>query len=186
MQKTVATLTALLSTIALAGPAMADDGRRDRHTRHEWRDARSDARAYQKGYVQGLRSDDRRGNKRDDRRAYSQGYRDGVRADNRQTNYRSNRNGYSSGWTNQPVYYGNNGGNWNGNSQQYPYFWGSNGQVNCRRQDGTTGLLVGALAGGTLGNMVSSQGDKRLGSVIGGTLGAVLGNEIAKGNMRCR
>ena len=34
--------------------------------------------------------------------------------------------------------------------------------------------------------MIAKQGDKTLGSVIGGTLGAVLGNEIAKGNARCR
>jgi uncharacterized protein YcfJ len=58
--------------------------------------------------------------------------------------------------------------------------------VQCRRQDGTTGLVVGALAGGTLGNVIAREGDKRLGSVIGGTLGAVLGNELARGNVRCR
>jgi uncharacterized protein YcfJ len=45
---------------------------------------------------------------------------------------------------------------------------------------------VGALAGGTLGNVIAGEGDKRLGSVIGGTLGAVLGNEIARGDARCR
>ena len=183
-QKTVATIAAGLAALTLANPAFADDDRRDRHGRHEWKDNRSESKAYAKGYRQGVRADDRR----DDRRAYAQGYRDGVRADNRRDNYRDNyRTDYryaSNGWNSAPVYSGNSG--WRGVSQQNPYWWGSNGQMHCRRQDGTTGLLVGALAGGTLGNMLAREGDKRLGSVIGGTLGAVLGNELAKGNVRCR
>lgn len=182
MNRTVASVAAGIAALALAGPSFADDGRRDRHGRQEWRDNRSDSRAYAKGYREGVRAD----NRRDNSRAYAQGYRDGVRADNRRSNqrYAWNGNSYPNGWNSAPVYYSNS--SWRGASQQNPYWWGANGQVQCRRQDGTTGLVVGALAGGTLGNMIAREGDKRLGSVIGGTLGAVLGNELAKGNVRCR
>ncbi len=184
MQTTVASIAAGLAALVIANPAFADDHRRDRHDRKEWNDKRSDARAYSKGYRNGVRADDRR----DSRQAYANGYRDGVRADNRRDNQRYgwNGNGYSNG---QPAYYNSNP-NWRStgyqNGYQNQYYWGSNGQMHCRKQDGTTGLIVGALAGGTLGNVIAKEGDKRLGSVIGGTLGALLGNELAKGSVRCR
>lgn len=191
MQRTAASIAAGLAALTLANPALADD-RRERNGRHEWKDSRSESKAYTRGYREGVRADNRRDNRRDDSRAYAQGYRDGVRADNRRDSYRDNYrpgysyagSSYSNGWNSAPVYAGNSG--WRGVSQQNPYWWGANGQMHCRRQDGTTGLVVGALAGGTLGNMLAREGDKRLGSVIGGTLGAVLGNELAKGNVRCR
>lgn len=175
MKAGLAVTAATLATLGLGAPALADS-RWDRDdNRREWRDDRNDRRDH--------RANDRRaqGN------AYTQGYRDGWRAENRrdQQQYRGNY-----GWQQQPAY------NYRGTSYptyrgaavrgSQPYWWGQNGQVYCRRQDGTAGLLVGALAGGTLGNMIAKQGDKTLGSVIGGTLGAVLGNEIAKGNARCR
>lgn len=56
----------------------------------------------------------------------------------------------------------------------------------CRRSDGTTGLIIGGLAGGTLGNVVAPGGSKLLGSIIGGTLGAVVGNSIDRRRVVCR
>lgn len=56
----------------------------------------------------------------------------------------------------------------------------------CRRSDGTTGLIIGGLAGGALGNVVAPGGSKLLGSIIGGTLGAVVGNSIDRGRVICR
>jgi hypothetical protein len=56
----------------------------------------------------------------------------------------------------------------------------------CRRSDGTTGLIVGGLAGGTLGNVLAPGGSKLLGSVIGGTLGAVVGQGIDRNRVVCR
>jgi hypothetical protein len=185
-------ITAGLAAISFSGPAFADD---DRDDRHEWKRDR-----HYNGHDNGRWGrDDWRDDRRDEARAYRKGYRAGVRADDR----RDRRYAYQSGryYRQQaPVYYDNRG--WNGYDRGYndgypvyrgasyrnsnPYWWGPNGQVYCRRQDGTAGLIVGALAGGTLGNVIARQGDKRLGSVIGGTLGAVLGNEIAKGNARCR
>ena len=75
-----------------------------------------------------------------------------------------------------------------------PFVLGRNDQVwrgydnryYCRRSDGTTGLIIGGLAGGTLGNVLAPGGSKLLGSIIGGTLGAVVGNSIDRGRVVCR
>jgi hypothetical protein len=174
-------VAAAVAAMALgATPALADDWRKDRR---DWReDRRHDARdrrdAYRAGYRAGLRADDRR--------EYNRG---------RVVNGRwiSNDGRYGNGWSNGRPY---NGGYYN-NVARYPvssrnwvqgrdYWYGRDGRAYCRRSDGTTGTIVGAVAGGTLGNVIAGEGDKRLGSVIGGTLGAILGREIARGNVTCR
>lgn len=54
------------------------------------------------------------------------------------------------------------------------------------RNDGTTGTIVGAIAGGLLGHEVAGRrGDKTTGVIIGGAVGAVAGRAIDKGNGRC-
>lgn len=63
---------------------------------------------------------------------------------------------------------------------------GRDNRFYCRRDDGTTGLIIGALGGGVLGNVISPGGSKTLGTVLGGGLGAVLGNSIQRGNVTCR
>jgi hypothetical protein len=62
---------------------------------------------------------------------------------------------------------------------------GNDGRYYCRRSDGTTGLIVGALAGGTLGNVIAPGESKLIGSLIGGSLGAILGKELDDG-VECR
>ena len=47
-----------------------------------------------------------------------------------------------------------------------------------------TGTVVGALAGGLLGNAVSSGGGKTGGTLIGAGAGAVAGHQIAKHNSK--
>ncbi len=52
----------------------------------------------------------------------------------------------------------------------------------CRR-DGSgrvIGTVVGAGAGGVLGNVIAGRGDKTEGSIIGAIVGAVVGNQISK------
>jgi hypothetical protein len=63
---------------------------------------------------------------------------------------------------------------------------GSNGQYYCRRNDGTTGLLVGAAAGGLLGNVIASGGSETLGTLLGAAGGALAGRAIDRNNVRCR
>lgn len=59
---------------------------------------------------------------------------------------------------------------------------------NRRCSNGTTGTVVGAIAGGLLGRVIDSRGDRTLGTVLGGVGGAVAGNAIEKSNnsRRCR
>lgn len=46
----------------------------------------------------------------------------------------------------------------------------------CR--DGDGGTIIGAIAGGLLGNVIAGRGDKTLGTVIGGAGGALAGRAI--------
>ena len=59
---------------------------------------------------------------------------------------------------------------------------------NQRCNNGTTGTIVGAIAGGLLGRVIDSRGDRTLGTVLGGVGGAVAGNAVEKSNnpRRCR
>lgn len=63
---------------------------------------------------------------------------------------------------------------------------GRDGRYYCRRSDGTTGLIVGGLAGGTLGAIIAPGGSELIGALIGGSAGAVLGREVDRGEVRCR
>ncbi len=49
----------------------------------------------------------------------------------------------------------------------------------CRRS-GTTGTIVGAVAGGLLGRTIDTQGDRTLGTLIGGGAGALAGRAIER------
>lgn len=63
---------------------------------------------------------------------------------------------------------------------------GRDGRYYCKRDDGTTGLIIGALGGGVLGNVIAPGGSKTLGTIIGGGLGAVLGRAIDRDGVECR
>jgi hypothetical protein len=60
---------------------------------------------------------------------------------------------------------------------------GRDGRAYCRRNDGTTGLVIGGIGGGVLGNLV---GGGTLGTLLGAGGGALLGREVDRGNVRCR
>jgi hypothetical protein len=63
---------------------------------------------------------------------------------------------------------------------------GRDGRYYCRRSDGTTGLIVGGLAGGVLGNIIAPGGSETLGTVLGAIAGAAIGREIDRDDVRCR
>ena len=64
---------------------------------------------------------------------------------------------------------------------------GNDGQYYCRRSNGTTGLVIGAVAGGVLGHeVVSRYGDRTLGAILGAAGGALLGRAVDRGSSRCR
>lgn len=53
----------------------------------------------------------------------------------------------------------------------------------CKRDNGTGGLVIGAIAGGLLGNEVAR--DKTAGTIIGGGVGALAGRAIDRSDSRC-
>jgi Glycine zipper 2TM domain len=63
---------------------------------------------------------------------------------------------------------------------------GDDGRYYCKRDDGTTGLIIGAAVGGLAGNEIAGRGDKTLGTILGAAGGALLGREIDRSNYRCR
>ena len=63
---------------------------------------------------------------------------------------------------------------------------GSDNRYYCRRDDGTTGLIIGGVAGGVLGNVIAPGGSKTLGTIIGAGAGALLGRAIDDGDIVCR
>ena len=64
---------------------------------------------------------------------------------------------------------------------------GRDGRYYCRRSDGTTGLIVGGVAGGVLGNIIAPGGSKTLGTVLGAIGGAAIGTAAdSGGKVRCR
>ena len=68
-----------------------------------------------------------------------------------------------------------------------PVYRGSDGRVYCKRGDGTTGLVVGAVGGAAVGNAISDRHDRTAGTLIGGALGALVGQQIdSNANVRCR
>ena len=62
---------------------------------------------------------------------------------------------------------------------------GQNGRYYCRRNDGTTGLIVGAGIGALLGNQLRVGGSETLRTIAGAAAGAAIGNAIDRGNLRC-
>ena len=63
---------------------------------------------------------------------------------------------------------------------------GYNGRYYCRRSDGTTGLIVGSIAGSVLGGLLSNGDSDTLGALIGLGAGAALGTAIDRGQVVCR
>jgi Ni/Co efflux regulator RcnB len=167
---------ALAATTLSAMPALAQ-GPRDRDYRQDVRDDRRDRREDMR--------DDRR-DRREDRRDARQD----RRADNRDwRQYR--RYDYNRFEPGQRTYYADRyyrSGNYQARAlgRNDRIYRGSDNRYYCRRNDGTTGLIVGGLAGGALGNVIAGGGSKLLGTLIGAGGGALLGQSIDKGQVRCR
>lgn len=85
-------------------------------------------------------------------------------------------NGYNGGYR-QRYYTTNNG---------IRYWQGGDGRYYCRRANGTTGLLIGGVAGALIGRSIDSRGDHAVGTILGAAGGALLGREIDRSGSRCR
>jgi len=69
---------------------------------------------------------------------------------------------------------------------------GTDGRYYCKRNDGTTGLIVGGVGGAVLGNVIDGGRSRAVGTILGGLLGAVAGRAAERGandrngEIRCR
>lgn len=95
--------------------------------------------------------------------------------DNRHDNRRDNRYD-SQGRYRQPHQLGRNDHVWRGRDGRYY----------CKRDNGTTGLIIGAGVGALAGHEVAGSGDQTLGAIIGGVAGGLLGRQIDRGDVKCR
>jgi hypothetical protein len=157
-----ATAIATLAPVALPAPALALD--RGRH------EARQDAREHRREYRQDRRDDRRHANRE------WRGYR----------NYDWNRYEPGANRYYADRYY--RSGSYYGDRRLTRYdrvYRGSDSRYYCRRDDGTTGLIIGAGLGALLGNQVDIGGSRTLNTILGGAAGAVIGQQIDRGGLRC-
>jgi len=73
---------------------------------------------------------------------------------------------------------------------KYREWRGRDGRTYCRKSNGTTGLVVGGVAGALVGRTVDTRGDRTLGTLLGAGAGALAGREIDRSSSnnrrRCR
>lgn len=62
---------------------------------------------------------------------------------------------------------------------------GENGRYYCRRDNGTTGLIIGGAVGALLGRELDGGHDRTVGTILGGAGGALIGRAIDGGELRC-
>jgi hypothetical protein len=62
---------------------------------------------------------------------------------------------------------------------------GDDGRYYCHRSDGTTGLIVGAVAGGVIGNQLSRGNSAALGTILGAAGGALIGQALDRNKVYC-
>jgi len=61
---------------------------------------------------------------------------------------------------------------------------GEDGEMHCRRSDGTTGLVIGGGAGALVGHGIDRHGERATGTIIGAIAGALVGRAIEQ-SARC-
>lgn len=67
------------------------------------------------------------------------------------------------------------------------YVWrGRDGRYYCRRDNGTTGLVIGAAVGALIGRELDRGRDRTVGTILGAVGGGLLGRAIDRGELRCR
>lgn len=63
---------------------------------------------------------------------------------------------------------------------------GDDGRYYCRRDNGTTGLVIGAAVGALVGREIDGGDNRTAGTLIGAVTGGLLGREIDRGGLKCR
>jgi len=68
-------------------------------------------------------------------------------------------------------------------------YTGRDGRYYCRRNDGTTGLIVGAGAGALIGHAIDDGRSSTLGTILGAVAGGAIGRQVDRDSsrdLRCR
>ena len=60
------------------------------------------------------------------------------------------------------------------------------GRYHCRRDNGTTGLIIGGAVGALVGRELDGGRDRTVGTIVGAAGGALLGRAIDRGELKCR
>lgn len=68
----------------------------------------------------------------------------------------------------------------------YREWRGRDGRRYCRKPDGTTGLVVGGVAGALVGRSIDTSGDRAAGTLLGAAAGALVGREVERSSSRRR
>ncbi len=175
--RSAATALLLASFVGLPAPAALAQGR-DRRDRDRYEDRRD-------------RNDDRR-DRDEDRR---------DRRDERRDRYEDQRERQRDRWSRGDSRYDTGYGYWDPapyyrrddrRSRARPMgrndriYRGSDSRYYCRRDDGTTGLIIGGVGGGVLGSIIAPGGSRTLGAIIGAGAGAILGRALDRGDVVCR
>jgi hypothetical protein len=64
---------------------------------------------------------------------------------------------------------------------------GQDGRTYCRKPNGTTGLIVGGVAGVLAGRAIDTRGSRTTGTVLGAAVGALLGRHVERNVVsKCR
>ncbi|MXO87755.1 glycine zipper 2TM domain-containing protein [Alteraurantiacibacter aestuarii] len=108
---------------------------------------------------------------RDNDRHHGDDRRDYRRDDRRQSRVYDDRGRYI-----EPRRISRNDRVWRGDDNRYY----------CKRDNGTTGLIIGAAGGALLGREIDGGRDRAVGTILGAAIGGLLGREIDRGEARCR
>ena len=94
---------------------------------------------------------------------------------------------YYGGYRASPRYYGNYGNGYYGRNSNSYYGRNYYGRNRSRCGSGTTGAIIGALAGGLIGREIDRgssryyrRGNGTTGLIVGGAAGALLGREVGR------
>ena len=68
----------------------------------------------------------------------------------------------------------------------YREWRGRDGRIYCRRSDGTTGAVIGAVGGALVGRTIDTRGDRAGGTILGAIAGGLAGREIDRSSSRRR
>jgi len=177
--------------LALMAAAVTPTIATAQNPRAEYRDDVRDAR---RDYREAVRDADDRGDIRDARRDYRSDVRDArqdYRRDSRDWRRYRNYN-YDRLEPGQRAYFADRyyrDGRYYQPRRLTRYdriYRGNDNRYYCRRSDGTTGLIVGGLGGGALGNVIAPGGSKTVGTLLGSAVGALLGRSIERDQLVCR